>query len=325
MLDSVWSWWKESVLNAHFSEVRAFAQKCALLHKSALVVRSAFRGTIGDATGLFPFWWSWAKNRTFSWILLDQNIHARLTKKYHERWKEQKRMLDGSSRSTQICAADIMTTVGRWNETNRHQQGGSWASNFCKPRSEYIVASLSPKRFLKSTVLCLSVPGLMSLPFFGLQMSSSPRHSAELLRKVLQLFLRYYNTNRAGNIISFDVWKQCYQAGTLRRIYQQIHEAVPGVWATMEMLWRDMNLTGFRLAHARVWELLVEYFSLSAIFRAKKLVVWGWAEGLLKPHNHTVSVTLTWFQYLGLVDGLACCQWPSGIGNSQDLQSASLN
>ena len=161
-----------------------------------------------------------------------------------------------------------MTTVRRWNETNRHQQGGSWASNFCKPRSEYIAASLSPKRFLKSTVLCLSVPGLMSLPFFGLQMSSSPRHSAELLRKVLQLFLRYYNTNRAGNIISFDVWKQCYQAGTLRRIwiYQQIHEAVPGVWSTMEMLWRDMNLTGFRLAHARVWELLVEYFSLSATF-----------------------------------------------------------
>ena len=86
--------------------------------------------------------------------------------------------------------------------------------------------------------------------------------------KFFNCFLRYYNTNRAGNIISFDVWKQCYQAGTLRRIwiYQQIHKAVPGVWSTMEMLWRDMNLTGFRLAHARVWELLVEYFSLSATF-----------------------------------------------------------
>ena len=111
VLDSVWSWWKESVLNAHFSEVRAFAQKCALLHKSALVVRSAFRGTIGDATGLFPFWWSFFKNRTFSWILLDQNIHARLTKKYHERWKEQKRMLDGSSRYIYICIYRYEQTV----------------------------------------------------------------------------------------------------------------------------------------------------------------------------------------------------------------------
>ena len=78
VLDTVWSWWKESVPNAHFSEVRAFAQKCVRLHKSALVVHSAFRGTIGDATGLFPFWWSFFKNRTFSWILLDQNIYARL-------------------------------------------------------------------------------------------------------------------------------------------------------------------------------------------------------------------------------------------------------
>ena len=98
MLDTVWSWWRESVLNAHFSEVRAFAQKCARLHKSALVVRSAFRGTIGDATSLFPFRWSFLKNRAFSWILLHQNIYVRLTRKYHERWKEQKRMLDGRSR-----------------------------------------------------------------------------------------------------------------------------------------------------------------------------------------------------------------------------------
>ena len=35
--DTVWSWWKEIVLDAHFSEVRAFAQKCVRLHKSALV------------------------------------------------------------------------------------------------------------------------------------------------------------------------------------------------------------------------------------------------------------------------------------------------
>ena len=78
VLDTVWSWWKESVLNAHVSEVHAFAQECVRLHKSALVVHSAFRGAIGDATGLFPFWWSFFKNRTFSWIVLDQNIYASL-------------------------------------------------------------------------------------------------------------------------------------------------------------------------------------------------------------------------------------------------------
>ena len=108
---------------------------------------------------------------------------------------------------------------------------------------------------------------------------------------------RFYNTNRAGNIISFDVWKQCYEESRGVKKSQRLQ---------CKSQFHSQALhnfsAGFRLAEARMRRSEFRHSSCSAdppcsseMQRCDHSLpcVRGWAEGLLKPHNHTVSVLQT--------------------------------
>eukprot|EP00438_Fugacium_kawagutii_P007442 Skav210451 [mRNA] locus=scaffold1297:211831:216515:+ [translate_table: standard] len=91
-----------------------------------------------------------------------------------------------------------------------------------------------------------------------------------------QSCLRFYNTNKAGNIISFDVWKQCYKADYCHSM--------------------DMIIFGCRISLDDLGWLRGKYlWKHNEAWHSTSLQDSGlpepecWAEGLLKPHNHTVS------------------------------------